>query len=297
MSKRLALLLVILLVAALAAPAGAITNGQPDNGRHPQVGQLLFYDPSEYSTRYGDYGGWFNCSGTLLSATVVLTAGHCTYGVGNGGTDMWVSFQETSDYSMLAPSGTFISNSARYAQWSTALNRSASWYRGKATPHPQYNNDAFFLFDVGVVVLDRKVPTRLVPSASYGKLPAQGILDTKIGSEQLFTAVGFGMLSMKPIEDPGNDARYVASMMLISVEGVFGVPKGTSVKFSNNPGQHATGGTCFGDSGGPTFLGDTTTVVAVTSFGINPNCVGNGGGYRIDQPDDLNFIRGYLSKR
>ncbi len=51
-----------------------------------------------------------------------------------------------------------------------------------------------------------------------------------------------------------------------------------------------TGGTCFGDSGGPNFLNDTNIVVAVTSFGLNGNCKGTGWGYRVDQSDDLDWL-------
>ena len=65
-------------------------------------------------------------------------------------------------------------------------------------------------------------------------------------------------------------------------------PGKTYIQLSNNP---VTGGTCFGDSGGPTF-DDTNSllVVAVTSFGYSPNCTGVGGAYRLDQPDDLEFL-------
>ena len=60
---------------------------------------------------------------------------------------------------------------------------------------------------------------------------------------------------------------------------------------SNNT---ATGGTCFGDSGGPTFDNtNSNLVVAVTSFGISPNCTGTGGAYRLDQPDDQVFLATY----
>jgi hypothetical protein len=65
-------------------------------------------------------------------------------------------------------------------------------------------------------------------------------------------------------------------------------PKDTYIQLSNNP---HTGGTCFGDSGGPTFdTTDSFLLVAVTSFGYSPNCTGVGGAYRLDQPDDLAFL-------
>ena len=59
---------------------------------------------------------------------------------------------------------------------------------------------------------------------------------------------------------------------------------------SNNA---ASGGTCFGDSGGPTFDNtNSNLIVAVTSFGNN-NCTGHGGVYRLDEPDDQTFLAGF----
>ena len=63
----------------------------------------------------------------------------------------------------------------------------------------------------------------------------------------------------------------------------------SSLLLSNNAN---TGGTCFGDSGGPNFIGDTNVIAGVTSFGLNSTCAGTGGVYRIDQADDLNWIYG-----
>ena len=60
-----------------------------------------------------------------------------------------------------------------------------------------------------------------------------------------------------------------------------------SILLSNN---HATGGTCFGDSGGPNFIGDSNVVGGVTSYGLNGNCAGTGGVYLVDRADDLNFL-------
>ena len=84
--------------------------------------------------------------------------------------------------------------------------------------------------------------------------------------------------------------RLKATVRLINDNRLFGgnaTPDGTYVVFSNNA---STGGTCNGDSGGPSFFNNTSVIVAVTSFGVNQNCAGTGGGYRIDQADDLAFI-------
>ena len=64
-----------------------------------------------------------------------------------------------------------------------------------------------------------------------------------------------------------------------------------SLLLSNN--AH-TGGTCFGDSGGPNFLGDSNIVAGVTSFGINGNCAGTGGVFRMDRQDVLDFVGQFL---
>jgi hypothetical protein len=55
-----------LLTGTMAAPAGAITGGRPDNTAHPYVGIVIAPD------------GAF-CSGVLLAPRVLLTAGHCTW--------------------------------------------------------------------------------------------------------------------------------------------------------------------------------------------------------------------------
>jgi hypothetical protein len=54
-------------VLLLAAPASAVTDGQPDDGEHPYVGELLFFDADYIDSRFDDPGGWFGCTGASLA--------------------------------------------------------------------------------------------------------------------------------------------------------------------------------------------------------------------------------------
>lgn len=127
----------------------------------------------------------------------------------------------------------------------------------------------------------------------YGALPPLGFLDqfqTTPRSEQKFMVVGYGLNKVLPIADFGGDIRYQGVTQLVTLKGLFGVPDGIAARFTNNDGLVHQGGTCFGDSGGPTLYDRGNVVVAVTSFGISPNCTGTDDEYRIDQADDLAFL-------
>jgi secreted trypsin-like serine protease len=65
-----------------------------------------------------------------------------------------------------------------------------------------------------------------------------------------------------------------------------------SLLLSNNA---ATGGTCFGDSGGPNFLGSSSVIAGVTSFGLNGTCGGTGGVFRLDRQNVLDFINNFVA--
>jgi hypothetical protein len=302
---------IVIAVAAVIAmvgwtsPAQAIVNGQADNEEHPFVGELLFYQPDDIDSRFDDPGGWFTCSGTLLSATIVVTAGHCTSAIGlngesttkgggdgSGGTDVWINFSEAPDFSMLPPSTGFIPdrNQERYEAWSAALDASPDWIEATAYPHPQYDDNTFWVHDMGVLQLDQPVQ-----SDTYGQTPELGLLDSvvKQKSHLRFQAVGYGLEGSKLNSSFGGDTRRKAVMKLVNITGVGGAGGGISAKFSNNKGKTSTGGTCFGDSGGPIFLEPTTTLVAVTSYGISPTCADGTGGYRLDQRDDIKFLAGF----
>ena len=298
MRKTLSIAAALIAALAIAAPVGAITNGAPDGGEHPYVGELLFYVPDVPSSRFSDPGGWFTCSGTLLSPTVLVTVGlnsvstthdgadtDAAHG-GVGGNDVWVSFAAAPNFDILPPSSTFATQAARYAGWTAALNASSEWHRGVATPHPQYDDLAFFVHDAGVVRLSS--PVNL---PKYGAIPPLNWLN-RYGSQprntQRFESVGYGLERVQGKKEFGGDTRLQSHPKL---DSLLGNPRNTYIVISNNA---ATGGTCFGDSGGPTFDNtNSNVVVAVTSFGISPNCGGIGGAYRLDQPDDQSFLAGF----
>ena len=85
--KKLALAASLTVVCAAAA-VQAVTFGKPDGNRHPYVGTILFQTPS----------GYFSCSATLMSSTVLLAAGHCTEEGGVANLQTWAKFTPTISF-------------------------------------------------------------------------------------------------------------------------------------------------------------------------------------------------------
>jgi hypothetical protein len=241
--------------------AFAVKYGSLDGEDHPYVGLMIALD--------ADYNPMWRCSGTLISPTVYVTAGHCT----NGATHVTIWFD--SDVESGIPGNGY--------PFSGEVD-------GTPFDHPDYIPEAFFVYDLGVVVLD--TPVEL--SGGYATLPTLDELDalkTRRGRQDTtFTAVGYGLQWINPVFVESERVRMVATPRLIQIN-VPGFTGDFSMLLSNN---HSTGGTCFGDSGGPNFIGDSNIIGGVTSFGINGNCAGTGGVYRIDRADDLDFINSFL---
>lgn len=262
MSKKIlltAFTLMAILVLAVS-PVAAVTDGEPDGDGHPYVGLMIA------QTAEGD--PLWRCSGTLLSPTLFLTAGHCTEAP-TAHVEIW--FDADVESGIPANGYPFTGEVG-----------------GTPYTHPQYNPSAFFLYDLGVVVLDEPVVMD-----TYGVLPEQDVLDSlarRRGKQDVsFTAVGYGLQESFPDAASWkmNNARIrmVAHPHLIQING--GLVGDFSLLLSNNAN---TGGTCFGDSGGPNFIGDSNVVAGVTSFGMNGNCAGTGGVYRVDRADDLGWL-------
>lgn len=253
------------LTALGAAPALASTGGTADGNTHPNVGLILFYSAD----------GRFRCSATLVSPTVVLTAAHCTDGT-LGKT--LVTFDSVIAEQPPTPFPVAADPSAGYTQ---AEIEAAGYLSGTAHTHPDYSDftDVGNWNDVGVIVLDHPV-TGIAPAglASLNYLDgfAQPVLN-----KTLFTAVGYGTEVRKPETGPQKPQpmSYPLIRRYVEMPGQKLTPQILQTN-GNEKDNRGTGGTCFGDSGGPVFLNGS--IVAVTSYGYTENCRYLGGYQRVD---------------
>jgi hypothetical protein len=259
--------IVVALTTIISGPAMAITDGVPDGNTHDFVGLMVAQD--------ADGNPLWRCSGTMISSTVFLTAGHCTEAPA-AHVEIW--FDGDVQSGIPANGYPFTGDVG-----------------GTPITHPDYDPNAFFFRDLGVVVLDAPYNP---PSNRFGILPGLDSLDqyaTKRGQSKVkFRAVGYGLQKSFPTaarwKTQAARVRYVTDgIKLNQING--GIVGDFSLLLSNN--AH-TGGTCFGDSGGPNFISGTDIVAGVTSFGLNGNCAGTGGVFRMDRSWSLDFVNDYL---
>jgi V8-like Glu-specific endopeptidase len=242
----------LLVIAAGPVSVSAITGGGPDNGAHPYVGMT--------------YNDEYLCSGTLISATVFLTAGHCTALFQSGGSQVYVTFGDSVDFDP------------------------ANAVTGTPYTHPNFCLECapglpgFDAYDVGVIVLDQPVT-----GLGFAALPYESQVND-LAKGTALTAVGYGV---QGYERGGGQpqpiftaTRYRADVTFRNVDNRIG---DMFIKLSNNQ----KGGTCSGDSGGPIFASDQVTVLGVTAFG-NGLCTSNGYAQRTDRADILAFIASFM---
>jgi hypothetical protein len=206
------------------------------------------------ATQFSD-GTWLYCSGTLISPTVFLTAAHCA----EDGEQVRVTFD-------------------------TAYLDGDKVYDGTFEADPLYNQSQSDPHDIAVVVLDKAVK-----GISPASLPSAGSL-SNLSGDQKFTSVGYGAYEVT--NGPGghqylyNDVRMVATGTLNSTNPSW-------LRISMNPST-GNGGTCYGDSGGPNFLG-TTDIIAATTITGDAVCRSTNVVYRLDTDSARTFLSLYVS--
>lgn len=243
--------------------ARSITNGAPDGDAHPYVGVASSGVP----------GGIF-CSGTLLSARVFLTAGHCT-----------AAFEETIEAYGQKP---FVSVDTAGSPGTYVTGTPYTDPRffnippqGVGAPHSVGG-------DLGVVVLDQAIPL-----AGYGRLPTSGLLATKAARQLSFTLVGYGAQDW--LNGGGPRFPFFTFLRTRATSSFVNDANSTGdefVRLSTNSGD-GKGGIGPGDSGSPALVGDGPTVAAIGSFVTNP--FGSGEAYytRLDTASALAFVGGF----
>jgi hypothetical protein len=289
--KKVLVLVATLVVASVAmvtpTTAPAITGPNAVLSDRDNVVLLTFYDEE------GVY--LWRCSGTLIAPTLVLTAGHCTYGA--AAASVWADqgpYVETPVEDGGYPLSPVEDRPpcAGYEGWPCEGEDATGeplTYPGFAFPGIVPDEEAAFpsTGDVGLVVLD----TPLDPDAEFASLAVAGSLDvfaTQRGRrDTTFTVVGYGLQRTLPTGDVAERVRLEATTQLVNLRS--SLTAGFNLQTSANPGG-GRGGTCFGDSGGPVFYDATNIIVAVTSFGLSPTCTGVDYAFRIDQEDVLDWI-------
>jgi V8-like Glu-specific endopeptidase len=256
--RKLSIWVGLLLILAVVLPAAAITFGQPDEDKHPNVGAMIVKEPD------GEY--YLYCSGTLIAPNVFLTASHCTVAAAAYGADphdVYVTFDSVYD-------------------------DDATLHRGTYYINPNYGHDMHDLHDVAVIILDEPI-TDITPA----QLPPAGLLDDMKKAHELkghkFVTVGYGRLRNEKTRGPHaiGDAgeRYYAEQTFESLKPYW-------LQLSMNPST-GSGGTCYGDSGGPHFLGDTDMVVSLTVTG-DAWCRATDVTYRLDTDSAQEYLRQFV---
>lgn len=236
--RKLLLAAAITVCSVFVGGADAITtNGFPDNGQHPEVGAIMV--PAQSGVGYAEV-----CSGTLVSPTVFLTASHCTAFLEADPRPDYVTFDETD----VEP------------------------FPSELIPATAVTNPAFrggYKDDVSVMILSTPVhnitPAQVPKTVSY--------LDTLgLNQRSRLTVVGYGT-SEKIIIKGENGPQFPFEGDRGYGIGGFNALTKDALKMSQNP-AHGDSGACYGDSGGPTYLGaapnDGNVVLAVTSTGDIP---------------------------
>jgi len=268
----------------LAPPSRAVTGPNiVEDFEHEYVGLVAFYD---------DDGVFLHrCTGTLLSSEVFLTAGHCVAADEEGNVApmarIWFEQDAGADYDPV----TGTPATSGYPE------------SGGVTSERLYNYGFTDLssipetHDVGLIVLEPGTVNAVYPDIdTYGSLASVGAADEHgTGVDAVVTVSGYGVTRTNGKNGQNTVSfreRLMGETFIINARNQN--TAGYNLQLASNFGNGRVG-TCFGDSGGPIFAGDTNDVLAVNSWVKNWSCGGQGFPYRVDTADVQAWMESVLA--